>query len=136
MRKNPQLSLPCHGTASRPGSGRSPARPFTWQIDVDRDYSTAFNFTVDSRGWVSEGVTGSTAWDPTWYVAATETPRQWSAECAISWQALGVMPPTSEHPFAIKLTRTIPGQITAHWPAQSETPWGWLIGVETNTLGD
>ena len=126
--------------AMAPRAGRDQADPqldhFTWQIDVDRDYSTAFNFTVDSRGWVSEGVTGSTAWDPTWYVAATETPRQWSAECAISWQALGVMPPTSEHPFAIKLTRTIPGQITAHWPAQSETPWGWLIGVETNTLGD
>ena len=41
----------------------------TVRLDVDRDYTTAFEFTIDNRGWTRDACWGDATWDPTWYVA-------------------------------------------------------------------
>ena len=55
----------------------------TLRIDTDRDYRSAFEFTIDHRGWVNESCAGSRPWDPDWYVAQSENDSSWTVEVAI-----------------------------------------------------
>ncbi len=98
------------------------------EIDTERDYSTAFRLVVDSRGWVTDSYRGSTAWNPQWYVAAGETARQWTIECALPWQSIGTRPPTPKGPIGIHVKRTVPGLTELRWPEPKTAPWGWLVG--------
>ena len=59
-------------------------------IDIDRDYRSAFEFTIDYRGWVRDGCSGSSGWDPRWYVAAHHEQKAWSFECAIPLSELNL----------------------------------------------
>ena len=52
-------------------------------LDIDRDYRSGYTFTIDYRGWVSDGCSGSGGWNPDWFVAAHHEKSAWSVECAI-----------------------------------------------------
>ena len=53
------------------------------RLDVDRDYTTAYELAIDSRGWTRDACWGDATWNPTWYVAATADDSTWTAEAAI-----------------------------------------------------
>ncbi len=106
------------------------------QLDIDRDYSTAFQLVIDSRGWVSDLCSGDTRWNPEWFVAAKETPREWRIECALPWRAISAGPPTAQSPIALRIVRSIPGQTEMVWPQPSEPSWGWLVESPRNNLSE
>ena len=80
----------------------------TVRLDVDRDYTTAYEFTVDDRGWTRDACWGDATWDPTWYVAADGDETSWTAEAAIPLSELVTEPPAARQVWAAAIRRTIP----------------------------
>ncbi len=74
-------------------------------IDVDRDYATSFELTVDSRGWTADACWGDAAWYPQWFVAAGSGEGAWVAEAAIRWKELGVAAPKAGAAWAVGAQR-------------------------------
>jgi hypothetical protein len=77
-------------------------------IDVDRDYATCFELTIDSRGWTRESCWGDVAWNPEWFVAAGEANGAWTAEAAIGLDQLGAKGMASGAAWAVAVERTPP----------------------------
>ncbi|MCC7475395.1 MAG: hypothetical protein IT425_08370 [Pirellulales bacterium] len=80
----------------------------TLHIDTDRDYTTAFELTVDHRGFTHDACWGDATWNPTWYVAATSDDTTWTIEAAIPLAELAEKPPAARAVWAISAIRTIP----------------------------
>jgi photosystem II stability/assembly factor-like uncharacterized protein len=102
------------------------------RFDVDRDFSTAFELTVDERGWTHDACWGDPTWDPDWFVAAASDESSWTVEAAIPISALTSEPPTSRAVWAVAARRTIPRVGYESWtgnPAAPDTPaqYGLLI---------
>lgn len=102
-------------------------------LDADRDYATAFELTVDSRGWTGDRCWDDAAWNPQWYVAAAnradspETP--WTVEAAIPWSALAARPPQQGDVWACAVDRQAPGAQPQAWlePASDPERFGLLV---------
>ncbi len=89
----------------------------TLKLDVDRDYTTAFELTVDNRGWTRDVLGGDATWDPTWYVAAANDESSWTVEAAIPLAELVDKPPTARDVWAVSARRTIPRTGYQTWSA-------------------
>ncbi len=92
------------------------------QIDIDRDYATAWQLTIDHRGWANECFLQNESWDPTWYigVAPEESARDpWVVEAALPWSSLGGSRPTADSPWCVTIGRMIPGIGRQTWPPDS-----------------
>jgi hypothetical protein len=87
------------------------------KLDIDRDYTTAFEFTVDSRGWTSDACNGDATWNPTWYVASANDASSWTVEAAIPLSELVEKPPTARVVWALAVRRTIPRTGYQTWTA-------------------
>lgn len=91
-------------------------------LDIDRDYATYYQFTLDHRGWLHDACGGDASWDPTWYVAADETPTYWSVEAAIPLDQL-----TGQHGveagdvWSIGVQRIVPGVGLQSWTQEADT---------------
>ncbi len=95
------------------------------RIDLDRDYQTAYELTIDHRGWTRDTLWGDRHWDPTWYVASDEDASEWRIEIAIPLAEL--LPPENLNraAWAISIDRLHPEAITTSWatePAASNSP--------------
>jgi hypothetical protein len=104
----------------------------TVRLDIDRDYTTAFELSVDHRGWTHDSCWGDTTWDPTWFVAAASDDLAWTAEVAIPLVELANEAPAARHVWAVAVERSIPGRIGETWSgnvAEDESPdmFGMLI---------
>jgi photosystem II stability/assembly factor-like uncharacterized protein len=88
----------------------------TIRLDVDRDYTTAFELSVDSRGWTHDSCWGDNHWNPTWYVAAASDEKQWIVEAAIPLAELVRDPPAARSVWAGSAVRTVSGQGHQSWP--------------------
>jgi hypothetical protein len=102
------------------------------RLDVDRDYTTAVELAVDSRGWTHDACWGDAAWNPAWYVAAAADDAAWTVEAAVPLAELVDEPPTAKHVWAVSLVRSIPGGTPQSWagePADGDSPdqFGLLI---------
>jgi hypothetical protein len=103
----------------------------TLRIDTDRDFGTAMELTVDSRGWTHDACWGDVHWNPDWYVAAASDETSWTIEAAIPLAELVPERPAARHVWAVSARRTIPrigyeswaGEAAADSPAQ----FGFLI---------
>ena len=80
----------------------------TVRLDTDRDYTTAFELTVDDRGWTRDACWGDATWNPTWYVAADSDETAWTVEAAIPISELVPEPPAARQVWAVAIRRTIP----------------------------
>jgi hypothetical protein len=80
----------------------------TLRLDVDRDFTTAFELTVDSRGWTHDACWGDVHWNPDWYVAAASDETSWTIEAAVPLAELVAEPPAARHVWAVPARRTIP----------------------------
>ena len=96
------------------------------ELDIDRDYCSAFELIVDCRGQVTDRVCGSAAWEPTWYVAVHETNAAWHVEAAIPLEEL--QPDESKGPrlWGLRVERSGERIPVERWPGNGSAPWGWL----------
>ncbi len=107
------------------------------RFDVDRDYTTAFELTVDHRGWTHDALWGDATWNPTWYVAAASDETSWTIEAALPLAELVDQPPAARDVWAVAARRTIPRTGYQSWGAattrgeaaaeDSPAPFGLLI---------
>ena len=77
-------------------------------LDIDRDYTTWYEFQVDQRGWTSESCWDDRRWNPTWYVATGAEDSRWQIEAAIPWAELTPVPPQRGTIWSAAVTRTTP----------------------------
>ena len=102
----------------------------TLRLDLDRDFETWFELSVDRRGHVAESINGNRKWDPTWYVARAETDSQWSIEAAIPLKEL-VGESTNQiqlhgNHWGFSASRSFKNH-SVHWPHRSDSrPLGTL----------
>jgi hypothetical protein len=80
----------------------------TIEFDIDRDYGTAFELSVDSRGWTRDACWGDATWNPTWYVAAASDETSWTVEAALPLTEIVGKPPAARQVWAVAARRTIP----------------------------
>jgi hypothetical protein len=125
------IAIRCPKTPSPQPPAPSPQQPrprdadltqndrVTLRIDVDRDFTTAFELTVDSRGWTHDACWGDAHWDPAWYVAAASDDASWTIEAAVPLSELVAAPPAARHVWAISACRTIPGVGYQSWTGEA-----------------
>jgi photosystem II stability/assembly factor-like uncharacterized protein len=104
----------------------------TLRFDIDRDFSTAFEFTVDHRGWTRDACWDDSTWNPNWYVAANVDESTWTVEAAVPLSELTAIPPATKHVWAVGARRTLPRVGYEGWPEQknaddSPDQYGLLI---------
>lgn len=87
----------------------------TIEIDVDRDYTTAFELAVDCRGWTKDACWGDATWNPQWFVAASADEGAWRIEAAIPLAELVAATPTTKDVWAVSVVREIPGGGAVSW---------------------
>ena len=101
------------------------------RFDIDRDFTTAFELTIDSRGWTREVCWGDVHWNPRWYVAAASDDKSWTVEAAVPLTELVDDPPGSRHVWALSACRTVPRNGYQSWTgepaADSPDQFGLLI---------
>jgi photosystem II stability/assembly factor-like uncharacterized protein len=88
------------------------------QLDLDRDFATAYRLTVDSRGWCRDACWDDVHWNPTWYIAASDREASWAVEAAIPMSELTADKPSARHVWAAGVTRTIPRVGYESWTGQ------------------
>ena len=88
-------------------------------LDIDRDFTTYYQLTVDCRGYVSESCWGDATWNPTWFVATDDDKQCWTAEAAIPLDQLTGSYPTAHSVWALGLRRIIPGVGLEGWNTTS-----------------
>lgn len=97
----------------------------TLRLDTDRDYTTAFELTVDHRGWVADACWGDATWNPQWFVAAANDDESWTVETAVPLAELAEKPPAARQVWAVSAQRTIPRVGYQSWagpPASDSSP--------------
>jgi photosystem II stability/assembly factor-like uncharacterized protein len=91
-------------------------------LDIDRDYATAWQLTIDHRGWPAESCFGDATWNPQWFVAAAGDEQFWTVEAAIPLAELTPKKPQVRDVWSIGIQRVIPrvGMQTFTTPAAVE----------------
>lgn len=79
-------------------------------IDLDRDYATGYQLTVDHRGWTNDRCWLETGWNPKWFVAAASNNTHWSVEAAIPFEALANPAPQLGAAWVVSTQRLLPGK--------------------------
>jgi photosystem II stability/assembly factor-like uncharacterized protein len=79
-------------------------------LDLDRDYSTYFQFHVDQRGCVREDCWGDKNWNPQWFVAIQNQEDSWRAEIAIPLRELTGDRIVDGTAWACNVVRNLPGR--------------------------
>ena len=87
----------------------------TIEFDVDRDYSTGFEMTFDSRGQVVDRCENSIEWNPECYIAQNSTEQHWIIEAAIRLDEL-VIDPANLDMWKIQCSRSSNATGITHWP--------------------
>jgi photosystem II stability/assembly factor-like uncharacterized protein/TolA-binding protein len=93
----------------------------TFHFDLDRDFATHYSLTIDHRGWTGESCWGDRTWNPTWFVAATGTEGNWTAEAAIPLDELHSQFPASKTVWALGVERIVPGAGFQSWSLPAST---------------
>lgn len=92
-------------------------------IDVDRDYTTSYQLSVDCRGWTHDACWGDDSWNPRWFVAHQSTDSAWTAELAIPWADLASPEPAVLDTWCLKAVRKTSRGYTASWTGHAgDTP--------------
>ncbi|WP_425396637.1 YCF48-related protein [Aeoliella sp.] len=93
------------------------------RIDMDRDYATAYELTVDCRGWTRDACWGDASWNPRWFVAHKLTDTAWTAEVAVPWTNLAPSGPALLDTWCLGITRQTSHGHTTSWTGTSgDTP--------------
>lgn len=93
-----------------------------FQIDLDRDYTTCYQFQIDSLGNVIDDCWGDLSWNPKWFFATENTDTGWTFEAAIPMGMISSSPPTSGKSWAINFGRMIQNQGVQTWSSPAKMP--------------
>lgn len=85
-------------------------------LDLDRDYATWYELTVDSRGWPASRCWDDASWNPEWFMATDDDAVSWTAEIAIPLAELAARPPRAGDAWACQIERRAPGAGSQAWP--------------------
>lgn len=101
------------------------------RLDLDRDYATWFEWVIDARGHTADSAWTDAAWNPEWFVAASDDAQQWRAEAAIPWTSLGAAAPATGEAWAVAVERRIrPGaKPLAAFTAANDPPTPAAFGI-------
>jgi hypothetical protein len=77
-------------------------------LDIERDYATCWQFSIDHRGWPAESCFGDATWNPQWFIAASGDEQFWTVEAAIPLAELTPKKPQVRDVWAIGIQRVIP----------------------------
>jgi photosystem II stability/assembly factor-like uncharacterized protein len=104
-------------------------------IDVDRDYASYFELTVDCRGAVLDRLIDNAGWNPRWYVADFRDDLEWGFEAAIPWDE--IVPPEQRSTILMNIARVAPMRGVQSWsPHASVQPDPQGFGIVTlNPIG-
>lgn len=94
------------------------------RLDLDRDYTTSYELTLDHRGWTRDRCWLDSSWNPQWYVAAAADQQHWTIEAALPWSAITPTPPQAGDAIAVGIERTSPG-VTP--PAEAASPGEFVL---------
>lgn len=81
----------------------------TFLFDTDRDYRSAFEFTIDESGRTSDRCGSLQRWNPEWFVAVESDTAAWRIEVAVPLTALSPQPVRSGDEWIVGVTRVLPG---------------------------
>lgn len=84
-------------------------------IDTDRDYSTFYEFEVDSRGQTRDACWRDASWNPQWYVANDADTQRWTIEAAIPLEELTPLSSLAGQVWSIGIVRTMPTVGVESW---------------------
>ncbi len=79
-------------------------------LDLDRDYSTWWRFTVDQQGRVADDCWGDKTWNPKWHVATAADDKEWRLEIAIPFAEIMPKEQARDLPMAVGVQRVAPGR--------------------------
>lgn len=128
--KLPALPTPASTTTGRPRDAELSAFDrLEWALDLDRDYTTAYHFAVDQRGWTADRCWEDRSYNPLWFVACDNDATHWRIEVAIPWNELTPAAPKKGTVFALRLERIAPtiGQALWEKTAKRETESGTYV---------
>ncbi|MDR2641824.1 MAG: hypothetical protein LBC74_03410 [Planctomycetaceae bacterium] len=97
-------------------------------IDVDRDYSTFYSWTIDSRGWVVDSYFGDKTWNSDCFIARMDDKDAWYIEMAITLDTLTGNLPASKSVWGVGVRRIVPGVGIECWNAENSLNLGEGIG--------
>lgn len=80
-------------------------------FDVDRDYATGFQFTIDEAGQTSDYCWRSRNWNPQWFVAEDADETAWRFEAAIPHGEMKLLPIRAGELWAVRMHRIVPGTL-------------------------
>jgi hypothetical protein len=107
-RKAPGQDYASDDSPRTPDAALASRDRLTLWLDVDRDYATGWELTVDHRGWPAEACWGDATWNPEWFIAAAGDENWWTIEVAIPLAELAVKKPAVRDVWAVGLTRVVP----------------------------
>jgi len=107
-RKAPGLDYSAKEESRAPDSDLRPRDRLAIMLDIDRDYASYWQLTIDHRGWPADSCFGDTTWNPQWFIAAAGDDQYWTAEAAIPLAELTPKMPQIRDVWAIGLQRIIP----------------------------
>ncbi|MFO0066311.1 MAG: YCF48-related protein [Pirellulaceae bacterium] len=87
---------------------------FTLTLDIDRDYSTCYQFKIDFQGNTEDRCCNLIGWNPKWFRAVHQGEATWSVELAIPWSELTARPPGPQDAWAAHAMLTLPSGKTWH----------------------
>ena len=93
-----------------------------FQIDLDRDYTTCYQFQIDSLGNVIDDCWGDLSWNPKWFFATENTETGWTFEAAIPMGMISSSSATSGKSWAMNFGRTIQNQGVQTWSSPAKMP--------------
>jgi hypothetical protein len=111
---------------------------------LDRDYTTCYQFQIDSFGNVIDDCWGDLSWNPKWFFAIDNSETGWTFEAAIPMGIISSSPATSGKSWAINFGRIIQNQGVQTWSSPAKIPDSndtleglgimFFLNQDTNTL--
>jgi len=89
-------------------------------IDIDRDYATYYQLSVDHNGRTYDACWNDPSWNPEWFVASQATEESWTCEIAIPLKELTSKPTAEKRLWVLGAQRTIPGIGVQSWTDATE----------------
>ncbi|TWT48839.1 YCF48-related protein [Botrimarina hoheduenensis] len=85
------------------------------RLDLDRDYTTAYELTVDCRGFTHDALWGDRHWRPDWFVARQADGAAWRIEAAVALASLTDPKELERAAWAVAVERIDPTGASTPW---------------------
>ena len=89
------------------------------RLDMDRDYTTAYQFEIGADGSALDSCWNDNSWNPAWFFKVKELENSWNAEIAIPWSSLVGSPITNGKSWAVNVGRISPVHGFVFWSENS-----------------